>query len=215
MTLSADFEVTVGPVRAIPVPATSSGGRIISGPCTLYGWSLQDTGLAVPFFKAGTVTSPGAGATIVNLGTVPAGDYTLDVDLELQGTVAAADANNFELTGPPGGPYIFENLGAVGQYPQAPVNVNLPSPTLLVVKAIALATVGAIYTAEVTATPEVGIGSAATLADGNNLIGALTVGAGQTDTKWFGPMGVMVLNQITLAIQSGQLQGAVFVGYSD
>lgn len=213
MTAELDIDITVGPVRVLPVPASSGSAKLLNGPCRLYGWSLQDTGSAVPVFKDGTVTTPTAGQTIVSFGTLPAGEYTVDVLLQIAGTPAAADANNMEITGPPGGPFILLNQGAVGEYPQEPITFTLTAPTLCVIRAIALATSGAIYSAEVTITPMVGLGTEATIQDGNNIMGALTLGASQSDTKWFGPMGVAVLSEINLVVASGQIQGAVYAAF--
>lgn len=215
MTASFDIDVTAGPVRAINVPAFSGSQTFLQGPATLYGWSLQDTGVAVPRNAEGTQTTPAAGTTIALISSVPAGDYTLDILLQLAGTPSATDQNNFQLTGVPGGPITLVNEGVVGEYPQEPIPFNATATGAIAVKNIALATTGAIYSAEMTLTPLSDIGSLGSIQDGNSDLAVFSLGSMQADTKWLGPMGVQIYNRILLSVTQGQVQGCIYAGYQD
>jgi hypothetical protein len=104
---------------------------------------------------SGSVTSPASFATIAST-TPPAGSYTVYITPTLSGTLAATDANNFRVVvggvviGPlicpePGsqqnGPFVFTVNGAQS------INVQAGAAT---------PTTGAVYSAQINATPEVG-----------------------------------------------------------
>lgn len=103
----------------------------------------------------GSVTSPGASATIANAGTFPAGTYQIGWAVSLSGTVSATDVNNFQLRA--GAPVALASInpGAVGSYPQTPVTVTFTAPTQISVVAIGAGTVGAVYAAQIVVTPVV------------------------------------------------------------
>jgi hypothetical protein len=111
----------------------------------------------IPGFQ-GSITSPAANASVVLIGAIgalpPPGIYTVNWTVELDGTVSASDLNNFKLSI---GSTVLENSindAAIGRYPQLPVTLTIPpgNASNLTVKAIAVGTVGAIYSAEVTLT---------------------------------------------------------------
>lgn len=110
----------------------------------------------------GSVTSPGAAATIATItsANLPPGPYTLNWKVQLDGTVSATDLNNFKVNGPPGSILIATgtNDAAVGSYPQLPVQFTQPfvNPVAVSVKSIAAGTVGAIYSASMDITPNGG-----------------------------------------------------------
>jgi hypothetical protein len=103
--------------------------------------------------SSGSVTSPGAGATIASLILVLPGAYQIKWTVQLTGTVGAADQDNFQLNA---GSLTFPSLnaGAVGVYPQTDADVVLSaSVTTVTITAIAAGTVGAVYTAQITLIP--------------------------------------------------------------
>jgi hypothetical protein len=213
MTADLDIDVSLGPVRAIGVPATAGPVTVIRGPCRLYGYSLQDAQADQEREVQGSVTSPGAGGTIATMTLIVKGRWYVNWTVELEGTVAAADADNFSLAGVNGGPAVSQNLGAVGVYPQQQQELDAIALSVLTVTAIAAGTVGAVYKVTLTLTPVPGQGISGSLQDGNSFLAMLETGAMGVDAKWFGPMGITVLNQITLVISNGTLQGAIYAAY--
>jgi hypothetical protein len=104
----------------------------------------------------GSVTSPAALATIATLTSVPKGEYTATVYLTLAGTVAqAVDANNVQLDNGAGLVYevLANNIGAAEQV-FGPFDLELPTLATVSVRNIALATVGAIYSATLVLVPK-------------------------------------------------------------
>jgi hypothetical protein len=103
---------------------------------------------------AASRTSPPAFGNIITV-NVPPGTYTVSWTVALSGTVAAADANNFELTN--GGVFVANsvNAGTAGSYPQASqvVTVTAGNPFVQVIAGAATPTTGAIYTATVVVAP--------------------------------------------------------------
>jgi len=103
----------------------------------------------------GSVTDPGAGATIATLsGLTPGTAYNLQWSVGLSGTVTTSDANNMELSGTGlSATDIAFYPGTDGNYPQLPVTIVPPAATVTV-KAIAAASgASAVYGATMTATP--------------------------------------------------------------
>lgn len=123
---------------------------------TAYGDLATVTPVQVPESHQGegSVTSPGAAATITSF-SLPAGGWTLNWTIELAGTPAAGDANNFQLTLGAVQELVSINPGAVaGPLQQNGVQVQVPAGGATVaVKSIAAGTAGAIYTAQLVALP--------------------------------------------------------------
>lgn len=100
-----------------------------------------------------SVTSPGAGATIVTETNMPAGVYQIGWQVELTGTVAApADTNNFGLFVGSVIQAISTNNGAVGTYPQPTLQLWVPNGGSVTVKAEGAATTGAVYSCQIVPT---------------------------------------------------------------
>src|SRR5579864_1089526 len=89
------IDVEVGPVRAIPVLVTTVDVPLLLSDGYLVGWSLREASGDVPKFTDGSVTSPTAGQTICITPGLQAGLYTVNWEVALEGTLAAADADNF------------------------------------------------------------------------------------------------------------------------
>lgn len=120
---------------------------IITGPSQ--GTSLD------PF--EGSAAAPGANANVLSVaatGLPPPGNYTVSWRVALDGTLAAADQNNFKLVF---GTVIANDTNdpIAGQYPQLPAPITiLPGNTnALTVKAIGAATAGSTYSATLLLTP--------------------------------------------------------------
>src|SRR5258707_1207626 len=119
------------------------------------------TQVALPSaIASGSVLNPAANATIANISAAalaavaPAGTlWNVSWLAELQGTIGAGDANNMYLSSPLNTiRQQGEFPGVVGVYPQEGI-VLAPGAAGINVQANALATVGATYAAEITATP--------------------------------------------------------------
>lgn len=105
----------------------------------------------------GSVTSPGAGATIAQL-QLPVGSYTVSWTVQLSGTLGAADTNNFVLaqtgTGAPGNVLTAINSPTANTFPQLPVTVTSTNANNFVkINTVGAGTVGAVYNAQMTITP--------------------------------------------------------------
>lgn len=127
-----------------------------SGAVSCYAWpgapATPQAGLSVE--GSASVTSPALGATIASV-TLPQGTWTINWAVRTSGTVAAADNNNMQLQQ---GAAVLEVAdvpqGASNVSQQQAVVVTVPAGGATIsVNAIALATVGAIYTAQINATP--------------------------------------------------------------
>lgn len=133
--------ITLQPAWEVPEKITSV---IITGPAT--------TALAVPASGgvSGNITSPGAGATIVNSAPLT-GLYNITVTVWVSGTVGTADNDNIQLVF---GATVI-NLSDVGTSVtpiQYPFQLN-PNGNGLTVRTINAGTVGSIYHAAITFTP--------------------------------------------------------------
>jgi hypothetical protein len=100
------------------------------------------------------VTAPAAGAAIVSL-ALPSGGWTLNWLLGLSGTPGAGDANNFQLRQGAAVLTGSVNPGAVGgPWQQDPVEVQVPVGGATVsVNANGVGTAGAVYAAQLVASP--------------------------------------------------------------
>jgi hypothetical protein len=109
-------------------------------------------------FQEANVAAPGAGVTVLNIaaGSIAAGAYYAYVTVGLNGPVAAADANNMQISGPgTGGNRGLVVPAVVGSYPQDVFILNVPAGngTALKVSAIGAATAATTYSAEISLVP--------------------------------------------------------------
>lgn len=147
------------------VPASPSIGPseswLVSG--DLDGTPTVGTGSSVN--GSGTASAPAAGATIASI-TLPAGSYTVQWELGLSGTLAAADADNLGLFVGATQVATSENQGAAGNWPQVPVAIEVASGgTTVALKAIGAGTAGSVYTASLSAQFSVALASYPQLPD--------------------------------------------------
>lgn len=132
------------------------------------GWTWFATRLSVDGLVPGTgtaawnegaVNSPAANTTIVQItaANLAPGNYLAYFNLSLAGTLAAADGNNMQFSGPgTGGSKIFPFPPQAGEYSYGPVAITVPAVngTPLKIQAVGLATAGAIYGASIDIVPQ-------------------------------------------------------------
>ena len=122
---------------------------IVTGPATGNAQSVQ-TG-------PGQITSPTANQVIASIpaASLVAVTYAVQWQVELDGTVSATDIDNFKLLLGSTGLETSTNDGVVGKYTQEPVTVTVPAGNVgpLKVQAIGAGTVGAVYSAQISAQP--------------------------------------------------------------
>jgi len=197
--------------RAVTVAATTAPNSVtpITSPCRLMGWSLA-AGLIGGKAATGSVTSPAALQNIASIASVPAGEYTLNWQVELGGTLSATDVNNFEVTVIGVLQVVSLNPGTAGVYPQNPIQIVVPAGGGTVsVKAVALATVGAVYSANFTLTG--GTPMEANILDSGQAIGQTACPQGSADTQLLSDDGIYVSTNVTITVIDGTVSGVIYV----
>lgn len=144
---------SLGPAKHSFLAAGFPAQNVFTGHGILLGFSAENSGAADNSLSASaTVTGPGAGATIASI-VLPAGTYLVGWTVGYgAGAVAAAEANNMQLTGPAAPVTAIIPAVANQQVIQQQVTITTPGTTLAV-KAIAAGTATAQYEAEIVATP--------------------------------------------------------------
>ena len=208
-----DIEVSLGRIRAIPVVAPVAASVILGGPGELMGWSFRESGAETGQSAEGQVVSPAAGATIVQLASLPVGVYTISWEVELIGAAAAADANNFELLAGATVLAISLNAGAAGSYAQVTVQFQLTTVQTVAVKAVAAGTVGVTYAAQLAVAPVTAGQAIIELQDGNNPMAEITAGVAGSLSQWYGPEGIRFYNQIKVVPITGVMVGAIYARF--
>jgi hypothetical protein len=208
-----DIEVTSGRIRPLIIAPTAVDVAIIAGKCELVGWSLRDASGDGPFTAEGTVTSPSALQNIALSAFLPAGKYAINWTVELAGTVAAADANNFQLisTGFPA--FVSLNPGVAGVYPQPVAEVTLTAPHQVAIQAIAAGTVGAVYSASMSGDLDQVPIAVCEFRDAANPLAEVAIPANGSASHDIGPFGLAVRGGINLHVISGVIAGTVHVRY--
>jgi hypothetical protein len=124
-------------------------GIIASSSFTAYG-DLQITSPITPGVSPnaeGSLTSPGAGATIAGTAVLPAGEYLVTVEANLAGTlVQGTDANNLQLVN--SGLTFSERIDnsiQVGTQTFGPYVVELPAGNSIQLDTVGAGTTGSIY----------------------------------------------------------------------
>lgn len=205
-----DIDLVWGSAAVITVLDTTVSETVAAGRARLTGWSLRATGTQQSYELQGNVTSPGAFSTIVSL-NVPAGEWMAAWAVEVSGTVGAPELNNFDIQ--LGGSPLFTSVNgnAAGvPYQQLPVQVSVPAGGgQLVVKNPNVGTVGATYTATISASP-VGTPAIAEITSGGNPVAEIALPLGQAQTVFVGVHGVKLSSDLTLSILSGTFRGAVY-----
>jgi hypothetical protein len=173
------------------------------------GWSLS-AGLGAGKANTGTVTSPAALASIASIASVPAGEYTVNWQVELGGTLAAGDVNNFELTVAGVQQAVSLNPAVAGIYPQDQVQIVVPAGGATVaIQAIGAGTVGAVYSAALSLVG--GASMEANILDSGQPIGQSACPQGFADTQILSADGVYVSTNITITVIDGTASGVVYI----
>lgn len=206
-----DVDISLGGLTAITVLDTSVSRQLISGPVALAGWSLRATSVTASSETEGTQAAPGAGTTIATL-ALPQGQFTISWTVEVSGTVAAAELNNFQLFNGATPVLISNNGNAVGQpYQQLSVTVDVPQGGgNVLIKNTNAATAASVYTASIVASA-VGLPAIAELTSNGNPVAEISLPVGVTDTQTLGRDGVKVEGDITLTVIAGTFRGAIYV----
>lgn len=211
MTIDVDIEFGRQPKLPLDFGPTATDVLLIAGNCNVLGWTVQDASGEVPADVSGSVTSPGAGATIATTGALAAGTYIINWTVGLLGAAAAADANNFQLADTAGNVLASINPGAAGQYPQAQAEVVLAAGNTVLVKSIGAGTVGVTYEVQLvvqpTQVPDVNV----QLKDAGQPIARISVAVGQSQTVNHGDIGIQVVGSLTVHPISGTVSGTVYV----
>lgn len=152
-----DADLTgLGPGGYVNLAAGFAAQEVLAGHGILVGYSWENSGSADNSITAeGTATGPVAGATIAQV-VLPQGTWLISWTVGFgSGAVAAADANNMQLTGLTGGSLVAV-VPAVANTEVPQPGVEFTGAATIAVKAIALATATAVYEAQIVATPVTG-----------------------------------------------------------
>ena len=214
MTTPADVEQTAPGSRGVyPVTVTqaqaAAGSIIVSGAKRLYGWSII-SGAAATSENAGQVTAPGAGATIVQVTGLPAGDYAVTWTVELIGPAAAADQNNFQLLNGVTVILASDNQPAAGNYPQPGVVITVPASGTVSIQAIGAGTAAVIYRAQLVLSLLAG-GAIGNVLDGGQVAGTISTGQDGVDVQWMGDSGIYIGTSVAVLATVGKLSGCIYV----
>lgn len=182
--------------------------RLIGGPVRLCGWSANGGAGTTDTPVQGSVTSPGAGATIasVSLGN---GTYNVAWTIEMSGTLAAADIDNVQLL--LGATVVADSVDAngAGTYPQQAVEVTVANgPLVLAAKTIGAGTVGAVYKVTMVVTPT--SVSTATIFDGGQPIAYIVMDTQGNQTFWIDSYGVAVETELSVLTTNGTMSGVLW-----
>lgn len=214
MTAEIDITVVTDQIRGVPVPVTAVDVTPIQGPCTLYGWSLREASGELPGNASGSVTSPAALATIATTPSLAAGTYVVTWEVELAGTLAAGDANNFQLVDSAGVVVGSINAAVAGVYPQGQVEVTTTTAGAFLVRANAIGTVGAIYSAELNVQPSLTPACIVELQDTAQPLGESAMQAQGFDTETMPATGLHVTGQVKIHVIQGTVTGVLYVRFN-
>ena len=215
MSIDVEVGISPGPFNAISFGPITADETLITGKCVLRGWSMREASGAQPQYNRGSQTSPGATTTIATVTIPTAGTYDITWTVYLNGTLSASDANNFQLLHNASVVMTSLNQAAVGVYPQQTELVTCAAGDTITVESIAAGTVGAVYSADLSAIPDPFFGAAIEFHDGGNTIAASGMDYQDSDTQWFGTAGFQIRGDITVHIIAGTVTGAVYIELQD
>lgn len=140
MTLDQPVVISFSQTAADDPRNTSAGSSDVLAPASSAG--------------EGSVTNPGAAATIATTASVAAGTYVVTATVFLSGTVAAGDLNNFQITGNGVTSVKIVVPAVANTVVTMTATVTTTSAGAIIVKSIGAASgVSAVYNASVVATP--------------------------------------------------------------
>lgn len=203
---------SLGPAKHSFLAAGFPAQNVFTGHGIFLGFSAENSGSADNSLTASqTVVGPAAGATIASI-VLPAGTWLIGWTVGYgAGAVAAAEANNMQLTGPATPVTAIIPAVANQQVIQQQVTITTPGATIAV-KAINLATATAQYEAELVATPLVA--GFLRFYDGRSAATA-QVATSQlpelgSQTEWLGDSGVDMKQGLWVAATANSIAVTVF-----
>jgi len=198
----------------LPVPQTSADTVVLTGDGYLSGWSFREASGDSASDVSSSVTSPGALATIAATPNLTSGVYDVTWSVELSGTLAAGDGNNMQLMNGAAVVATSENGIVAGVYPQAGARLSVGNNTAISIQSVAAGTVGAVYTGDISVTPDPFIGATVEIRDGTGAIGESGMDIQGSDTQWFGSPGIPIRGGITVHVVRGTVAGCVYATYN-
>jgi len=185
---------------------------VYQGRCALMGYSLECQRTA--FLDYGQKTSPTAGEIIATIASLDAGLYRVRITTNLSGTVSATDFNNMVIH--LAGSAITSNIMVDESYQQPFTNpdqlVLVGAGQSLGVHAVSAATSGAVYSVLIVAEPvDAGITRFYDGSDNDGLqVASSDFGADYTDSRWFGPAGILCERGLYVTGSGGLVSGSAY-----
>jgi hypothetical protein len=213
MSAEIDITVTLDRIRGVPIPVTAVDVTPIQGPCILYGWSLREASGEIAASVSGSVTSPGATATICTTASLAAGTYTVQWEVELAGTLGVGDANNFQLVDAAGVVVGSINAAVAGVYPQGTVEVTTTVSGAILVRSNAAGTVASVYSAQLAVQPSITPAAIVEFQDGGQVLGESSMEAQGTDFETMPADGLHVSGMVKAHIVQGTVTGVLYVRF--
>lgn len=185
---------------------------VYQGRCALMGYSLECQ--RASYLDYGQKTSPAAGDIIVSFGSLDAGLYRVKVTTSLSGTVGAGDFNNMviHLAGSPMTSNIMVDQAYQQPFTNADQLVSIGAGQSLGVHSVAAGTSGSIYSALLVAEPaDAGITRFYDGTDQSGLqVASSDFGADFTDSRWFGPAGILCERGLYVTGSGGLVSGSAY-----
>lgn len=205
-----DIDVRLGGVLSLTVLPTSVDVTILQGGGRLAGWSLRDASNTVALEASGNQVAPAAGTDIAALTGLPAGTYTIEWTVALQGAAAAGDSNNFQLYDTAGNVLASVNPGVAGEYIQPNAEVTVAAGAKIAIKNIGVGTAAVTYSAELVLSPTIEVQTVVELVDNADIKGEAAFVTRDSNTEHFGPDGPPINGKLVLHVVSGTVTGCVY-----
>lgn len=205
-----DIDVRLGGIISESVQPTSADVTILQGGGRLAGWSLRDASSTVAMEASGNQVAPAAGTDIAALTGLPAGTYTIEWTVALQGAAAAGDANNFQLYDTAGNILASVNPGAAGEYIQPNAEVTIAGGSKIAVKNIAVGTAAVTYSVSLVLSPTIEVQTVVEFQDNADIKGEVAFVTRDSSTEHFGSDGPPINGKLVLHVVSGTVTGCVY-----
>lgn len=202
----------LGPAGFANLAAGFPAQEVFAGHCILKGYSWENSGSADNSITAeGNATGPAAGATIAQV-VLPQGTYLISWIVGYgAGAVAAAEQDNMQLTGLPGG-NVTAIIPEVASQQVQQATVEFTGAATVAVKAIGAGTATAVYEAQIVAVPVTA--GFVRIYDGQPAVG-LQVAASYlpgpgSETRSTGTEGIELQRGLYVAATSASITGTVY-----
>lgn len=206
-----DITVDAAPTTVLTILDTSVTETVSSSNVRLKGWSLRATSVQGTLEAEGSALNPAAGSTITSL-VLGQGEWVVSWEVVVTGTTSATDVDNFQIWFNSSAIAGSTNGSNAGQpYPQenATFQVGAVAATISI-KNIVLPTVGATYSASLSASP-LSAPAIAEITSGGSPQAEISLPIGVAQTVFFQGEGITLQSDLTLSVITGTLRGAVFV----